>query len=282
MNSSQSGLRAPAKCRRWGQLRVQVKAVRAVRDVGINRGATGPHFMECDDGLTYLVKFSKGSRAAVNEHLGHWLAHTAGLPTPPSALVEVSSEMIAHSNDLQNRAIEPGLHQGSEVVANASDLSQILNRQTSLDQELVNSEVLPGTVCLDNWILTQDRDRAENHLLQAVPGGFRYFMVDFTHSFTGPNWTVDSLEQGSFLRVPMPVLPEIAVLVRGPSSFESTLRRIEAVPDSVIEEIVAAIPGEWGITEEERSASASFIELRRGQVRSVLTSNRRAFPNWAD
>ena len=127
-----------------------MKVVRAVRDIGVNRGATGPHFMECDDGLTYLVKFAGGSRAAVNEFVGQRLARALALPTPNTALVDLSAEVIGHSSDLRNRAIQPGLHQGSEVVANASDLSQLEMRHGRLNEELVNVEVLPGTVCLDN------------------------------------------------------------------------------------------------------------------------------------
>ena len=238
--------------------------------------------MECDDGLTYVVKFSGGSRVAVNEHLGQSLASAVSLPSPRSALVEVSEEMISHSSDLRNRGIAAGQHQGSEFVANSSDLAGLESRLGRLDEELVNSEVIPGTICLDNWILTEDRDRPENHLLQAVPGGFRYYVVDFTHSFTGPNWTADSLEQGSFMRVLMPVLPEMATFVRGASSLESTLRKVEKVSDSLVEEIVASIPEGWNVTAEERLTMVKFLEFRRGLLRSVLASNRSRFPNWSE
>ena len=262
---------------------MNIKIVNAVRDVGVTKGATGPHFMECDDGMTYLVKFySGGSKVAVNEHLGHSLARAVTLPSPRGVLVEVSAEMIAHSGDMRNRGISPGLHQGSEAVPNSSDLAGFESRHGRLDEELVNAEVLPGTICLDNWILTEDRDRAENHLLQAVPGGFRYHMVDFTHSFTGTNWTVDSLEQGSYLRVLMPTLPQVAESVRGLASLESTLRKIEKVQDSALEEVVAAIPAAWNVNPEERVMLVSFLELRRGLLRSVLTSNKDRFTNWAD
>ncbi|MGA2666112.1 MAG: hypothetical protein ABSF83_14320 [Nitrososphaerales archaeon] len=114
-----------------------------------------------------------------------------------------------------------------------------------------------------------------------MPGGFRYHMIDFTHSFTGPAWTADAVEQGSFLRVLVPALPQIAASVRGRSSYEPTLARIERLPDSSIEEAVAAIPGEWGVSPEERVALAGFLGTRRGLLREVLASNAREFPNWA-
>ncbi len=74
---------------------MNIKIVNAVRDVGVTKGVTAPHFMECDDGMTYLVKFySGGSKVAVNEHLGHSLARAVTLPSPKGVLVEVSAEMI--------------------------------------------------------------------------------------------------------------------------------------------------------------------------------------------
>jgi len=260
---------------------VDLKVVRAVRDVGVVRGATGPHTMECDDGRTYIVKFAGGSRAAVDELLGQTLARAVGLPAPRGSLVQVSEGLIAHSADMRNRGIAPGLHQGSELIPNSSDLSELVARHARLEEELVNWEVLPGTVCLDNWVLTEDRDRPENHLVQAVPGGFRYHMIDFTHSFTGPAWTADTIEQGSFLRVLVPALPEIAAAVRGRSSYEPTLARIERLPDASIEEVVAAIPPEWGVSEDERLALVGFLLTRRGLLREVLASNSREFPNWS-
>jgi hypothetical protein len=237
--------------------------------------------MECDDGFTYVVKFAGDSRVAVNEYLGQTLAFTLGLPVPRGAFVELGPETVAHSKDLANRAIEPGVHQGSQLVANASDLSGFGGREGGLEEALVNSEALAGTVCLDNWILTSDRDRPENHLVQAVPGGFRYYLVDFTHSFTGPRWTLDTLDEGSFLRVLMPVLPPIAAAVKGQASFESTLRRIESFTDDEIQRAVRSIPTPWKVDEEERVQLGSFLQVRRGILRSVLASNRQSFPSWS-
>jgi hypothetical protein len=257
------------------------KTVRAVRDVGVYRGATGPHLMECDDGLTYVVKFAGRSRAVVNEYLGQRLARALSLPCPESALVEVTAELISHSSDMRSRSVAPGVHQGSELVSNSSDLVALAGRHGRLDEDLVNWEVLPGTICLDNLILTEDRDRAENHLVQAVPGGFRYYMVDFSHSFTGESWTADSLVQGSSVRNLMPMLPQIAEAVRAESSLEAQLRRVEKIPDSLIEDVVTAVPAAWGVSEEERLVLVRFLETRRGLLRSVLTTNRGMFPNWS-
>jgi hypothetical protein len=256
--------------------------VRGVRDLGVNRGATGSHAILCDDGKTYVVKFAGQAKAAVNEFVGQALAEAAGLPVPIASLVEVSADLVVGSSDMKYRGIAPGLHQGSEIVHDSFDLDVWRERSSHGGTELVNAGVLPGTICHDNWILTSDRDRADNHLVKYVDGGGMYLMVDFTHGFTGPYWTADSLEQASYLRALVPAHPLVADAVTGPASFQPTLKKIEALTDSQIEAVVRAIPRSWGLTDEDGGCLVDFLELRRGLLRSVLTENKSSFPNWVD
>ena len=107
---------------------------------------------------------------------------------------------------------------------------------------LANFEVLPGTICHDNWVLTRDRERSDNHLVRSLDGRWMYVMIDFTHGFTGPDWTADALEQGSYLRVWMPTHRIVAGAVRGLDSLRPTLDRIEAVTDTEIEDVLASMP----------------------------------------
>jgi hypothetical protein len=254
--------------------------VTGVKDIGVNRGATGSHIILCDDGKTYVVKFAGRTKAAVNEFVGQALAKAVGLPVPSASLVKVSADLIASSSDMRYRTIAPGMHQGSEMVPDSFDLDEWRDHFSHGSVKLDNAGALPGAICHDNWILTGDRERADNHLVQPVGGGFRYTMLDFTHGFTGPYWTADSLEQASYLRALVPAHPLVADAVTGPESFQPTLERIEALGDSEIEAVVGAIPRSWGLTEEESECLVSFLELRRGLLRSVLASGKSSFPNW--
>jgi hypothetical protein len=259
-----------------------VRVVKGVKDLGANRGATGSHIIQCDDGKTYVVKFAGQTKVAVNEFVGQALAAAVGLPVPGASLVEVSSELVASSSDMRYRAIAPGLHQGSEMVPDSLDLDGWRDRSSSEGTKLVNDWALPAAICHDNWILTVDRDRSDNHLVQFLDGGFRYLLLDFTHGFTGPSWTADSLEQASYLRRLVPVHPVMAGAVTGPASIRPTLERIEALGDPQIEAIVGDVPPSWGLTEEEGECLVNFLKLRRGLLRSVLAANKRSFPNWVD
>ena len=259
-----------------------MRTTRGLKDLGVNRGATGSHVILCDDGKTYVVKFAGPAKAALNEFVGQALAELVGLPVPGASLVEVDADLVAGSSDMRYRGIAPGLHQGSEMVPDCFDLDGWLDRSSQGGANLANADALPGTICHDNWILTGDRYRADNHLVQRLDGGFRYLMLDFTHGFTGPYWTADTLEQASYIRTLVPAHPLVADAVKGSGSFQPTLGRIEALKDSQIEAVVDAIPRSWGLTDEEGECLIYFLELRRGLLSSVLTSNRSSFANWAD
>jgi len=83
------------------------------------------------------------------------------------------------------------------------------------------------------------------------------------------------------VRTLVPTEPQVAASIRGLHSLESALKRIETVGVSRIEEIVASIPGAWSVGAEDREIMVRFVEMRRGLLRSVLTSNAGSFPNWS-
>lgn len=259
---------------------MKIRSVRAVADLGILKGATGARIVEGADGKTYVMKFAGRDRAAVNELIGQALARSVGLPAPESVFVEVTEQFAAGLPHVASGPVSPGIHHGSELISGAMDMSQFGRRQLNPGELLLNPEALLASVCHDNWVLTKDRDRDDNHLIYPVAGGFRYSMVDFSHCFTGTAWTADSVEQGTFLRVLMPVHPIIAELVRGAGAFSLTLDRIEGCGDSDIHEVVSAVPESWGVSDEERSCLEGFLQVRRGLVRSILDANASVFPNW--
>lgn len=252
---------------------------RVVKDLGPNPGATGSHTMVCDDCSTYIVKFAGRTKAVVNEFVGQALAKAIALPVPNARLVTVDAEIISQSTDLTYRSIKPGLHQGSEKVFGSLNLNAWRGH---LPSELSNADKLPGVISHDNWVLTMDRDRPDNNLIALQEGAQRYVLFDFTHAFTGPEWTADSLEQASYTRVLAPLNPFLAESVTSSKSFEPALAAIEGMEDTSVEEIVAGIPEEWGLTEEESSAMVDFIEVRRGLVRGILVSSRKRFPRMTD
>lgn len=261
---------------------MELKVVRAVEDLGMIKGATGPHIMRCTDGRTYVVKFAGRDKTAVNELVGWALAKVIGLPVPDASLVDVSMDIITGSTGLTNAGVAPGLHLGSQLLPDALDMGQFMRKIQQTALVLDNEELIPRTVCHDNWILTTDRERDDNHLFHPADGVFRYAMVDFSHGFTGSKWTADTIEQGTYVRTIVPAHPMVANMVTGILSFEPTLEKLDSVEDSQVEEALALVPKRWGLTDEERVCLLEFLLLRRGLVKSIIISGRETFPNWQD
>ncbi len=261
---------------------MELKVVRAAEDIGMIKGATGPHIMRCSDGKTYLVKFAGRNKTTINELVGWALARAIGLPVPDVSLVDVSMDIISGSTGLINGGVAPGVHLGSQMIPDALDMGQFLRKMQQTALVLGNEELIPQTICHDNWILTMDRERDDNHLFYPTDGIFRYAMVDFSHSFTGSNWTADAIEQGTYVRTIAPAHPIVANMVTGLPSFVPTLEKLESVEDSDVEGAVDLVPEGWGMTDEERVCLLEFLLMRRGLVKSILISGRGAFPNWTD
>ena len=253
-----------------------------MKDLGTNPGSTGSHLIECDDGRAYVVKFAGGTKAAINEFVGQTLASKVGLPVPEVLLVDLDADFVGSSADLRYRSISPGLHVGSAYISHCVHLDDWRHLEGHGNTVLENLEVIPGTICHDNWIITEDRDRADNHLVQVAKGKPRYLMIDFTHGFTGPFWTADSLEQASYLRGLVPSIPFLTDMVTGLSSLQPILGRIEAISDSQLESTIRDIPEAWSLSADEAGCLLSFLQVRRGLLRSTLTDNRRSFRNWSD
>jgi hypothetical protein len=79
-----------------------ITRVIAVEYVRPMRGGSQSHLLRCSDGEYYVVKFQnnpQGARTLVNEMLGGALATRMGLPTPETAIVEVSEPLIQHSEE---------------------------------------------------------------------------------------------------------------------------------------------------------------------------------------
>src|SRR5579872_5042221 len=76
----------------------EVPAVLAVEIIRRMHGGSQPFLVRCDDGHTYVVKFTNNPqhfRILANEMLASRLATLIGLPVPFRAFVEVSSNLVS-------------------------------------------------------------------------------------------------------------------------------------------------------------------------------------------
>ena len=80
-----------------------MKTIQAVQHVRRMRGGAQSHLMRSNDGFYYVVKFQNNpqdTRVLANEMLATRLAQHLGIPVPEPAVIEVSSWLIDHTEEL--------------------------------------------------------------------------------------------------------------------------------------------------------------------------------------
>jgi hypothetical protein len=264
-----------------------VLTLEAREDLGKLKGASASHYFACNNGQVYVVKFNLGGQdhTAVNELLCCLLASELHLPAPHTALVHVSEQLISVSDDLLQRKIPPGVHVGTQRINDAFDFDDPTAKNLPTGTTITNYPELPGVVVFDTWVMNSDRNNAGNNLLQNLqtePPSFKYWMVDFGHSFMGPNWSPETIVQNKGNPLLMSPFQFVANAVTGAASFEPILTRLEQFEASRIRSMTSLIPGEWGLQGDSCETLAEFLRYRQGMVRGVVLSdgNRGNFPNW--
>lgn len=229
--------------------------------------ASQPFRIRGTNGKDYLVKplLNSQPRTLPNELIGSALAlFVLNLPVPMFALIECGSPLITQ---LSIPSITSGVYFGSELLQGSFDFrisSEIASRQLER-APLSNEGDLPGVVVFDNWTLNLDRNNAGNNLLVFAQGkqAATYYMVDFGHCFTGPNWTVDSLSKDQNRLEPVPVFPFIQNRIRNSIlNFDKFNKIMENIPEPIYEEITRLIPSRWPITSEEAKILKQFLNTR--------------------
>lgn len=251
--------------------------VTAVRDMSIKKGSAGSHAFECDDGLTYFVKFKDSTMTVVNEHIGYSLASYLELPVPESCRVVVPQELIDASDDLRKRAISAGVHHATRWMPGCVDFRGMAMR----DLVLANGNTLPGLVVLDNLLLNMDRNNPGNNLVQTTASGALEFKtVDFSEIMSGRNWTIETLNWARTSLNMMPVFPVVANYVKGLPSFSPWLENVEGVSKGRVDQMLSEIPDSWGVSEPEKEAISNLILTRKTLVRSIIVAHRTRFLYW--
>ncbi|MHA6531999.1 HipA family kinase [Paenibacillus sp. BAC0078] len=245
--------------------------IQAVKYITPLIGWSVPHLMECSDGNLYVVKLSsnpQGVRALANEMISCWIAKRLNLPVPDSQVIYIHETVRNHC---LNFGYDLGLgpHFGSRYVPDCT------NHPT--DAELagcINITQAADIIAFDYWLDNNDRylwnDSAQNILVSR--GEFpKLWMIDNANIFNGPNWTVPSiLNSVSVHRMFWGSLyAKFVPFLKGTDSFRQAIANITALPTGELLEVMAVMPIEWGVTQEEIAA-----------VSYALNSRKCNLPNW--
>lgn len=268
---------------------------RALEHVRRMRGGAQPQLLRCAKGLGdawdpyYVVKFQENPqhrRVLANEWLGTRLASALGLPVPEPAVVEVGSELLAHSEDMAiqlargKTKLRPGRQFGSRYPG---DPMQITVYDFLPDELLAEVENLSDFL----GMLVFDKRTCNTNGRQVIfyrPEGqsrFRAVMIDQGFCFNAGEWNFpDAPLRGLYARA------RVYESVNGPGSFGPWLERLESrVTERKLDEAASEIPPEWYDFDQE--ALYQLLEQlwrRRSRVSDLIASSkdtyRRPFPHW--
>lgn len=258
------------------------------------RGGAQAHLIEGDDGNCYVVKFTNNlqhRRVLINEWVAAQLMAHIGIPTPPVALIQVSSEFLAANNDvyLQGKeriAVETGVHFGSRYPGHPDTTTVHDVLPDTFLARIRNRRDFVGALVFDRWVSNTDGPQAiftavvKEKNVALAETCFEALMIDRGFAFGGPDWILrDSPIAG--------IHPQKAFYdgLAGIQDCEPWLSRVEAVQDGFLREVFATVPPSW------RDAGDSGLErliedLLKGRFRvadSIIVSAGsvdRPFRNW--
>jgi hypothetical protein len=261
----------------------------AVEQIRRMRGGAQAHLMRCEDGGYYVVKFQnnpQGARILANELLGTRLAARMGLPVPAVAIVEVRENLIAQTEDLViqlgrgRKPCQAGLQFGSRYPGSPAETVVYDFLPDEQLREVTNLSDFCGMFVFDKWTCNTNGRQAV-FFRAAAESRYQAWMIDQGFCFNAGEWNFpDAPLRGLYAR------HRVYESVRSLESFEPWIGRIEGkMTESVFDEILKEIPGEWYV--DDMDAFEQMLEhlLRRRKlvpqlVMSAWKSSAQPFTNW--
>ena len=259
---------------------MELAITNALRDLGqVGRGVSGAHFISCDDGEEYVVKFKLGNmpRLFLNEWIGFCFAKLLSCPVPTMKAVRFNEEFVNGSEKLRTLNVDVGIYPGSLRLSDSLDFAVgAANFQIEPD----NISSFPSIVAFDNWLVNEDRDNPGNNIIQFKNGEKRFMIIDNGHILGGPTWSVDSLNNIASRKTLQKVFMYMSNKIVGVNPFDVPLRTIETTRSDIIQEIVDATPLEWFMDKDQISLPvAGVLDMRKSLIRKILSENKEKFPN---
>jgi hypothetical protein len=253
------------------------------------RGGAQSQLMLGADSNLWVVKFQNNPqhrRVLANELIATRIAEAIGLAVPKSDVVEVSDWLIRHSPGMvvdlgkgRQELCTAGLQLGSQFVGGLMPGQVVDYLPEPQMDEVRNLSEFAGMLALDKWTGNCNGRQA---VFERRPREKKYraVFIDQGFCFNAGEWTFpDSPLRGVFPR------NQVYSRVRGWSSFEPWLSRIEAFEADKLWAIAEQVPPEWyggDLSTIERLME--HLLARRGRVRELIESfrdsDRSPFPNW--
>ncbi|MDM5327235.1 HipA family kinase [Neobacillus sp. CF12] len=229
-------------------------------------GKSNAHLITFNDGRDYVVKYFQPGfeKALANEWVAYCLARYLGLPIPFAKLVEIPQEFSSQYPEL-SQMVQTQTQFASLYVPECFNGHQVTNVPA-----ISNKESLAGVILFDYWMCNRDRTRKNIILCDNSTNSYNLWIIDHAEVFASYNWTLEDIES-----LPITILKSathqiMAYFIENEQNFYEQLEIIQEIPIHLIEEIVAAIPDDWQVTNEERKAIVTALVTRRKRILKKL------------
>lgn len=209
-----------------------------------------------------------------NELVGHGMAGllgirhaTCGLVDVPAAAMPHDGKLLVTDDDGDPVTLLPGIHFYSKWLEPADDLKP---EDLTLAGMTADVGMLAGVAVLDTLLGQWDRKPLNpNLLLVRQAGRSNLYLMDLGMAFGSAIWGINELDP---LQRPLPEIngplpyswppADLFAAVRVPQDFAPYLEAVTRVTRQQITDLVATIPDEWTVTDEERAALVNYLHNR--------------------
>ncbi|SEM55351.1 hypothetical protein SAMN05192533_103337 [Mesobacillus persicus] len=235
-------------------------------------GKSNAHLITFDDGNDYVVKFYQPGceKTLPNEWIGYCLARYLQLPVPFGRIVEIPEDFL-ETCPQENRETEHKTERGERREIPYQFASRYVpdcvdGHEVAEISKLTNSAMLARIILFDYWLWNRDRTRKNMLFEKENDGVFALWAIDQAEILGGFNWEQDDLESLPSGLIKSTAHKMMTSFIDSEEDFYEQLEVIQTMPILLMEEIVALIPEEWGVTKAERKSIVTTLLHRRHKV----------------
>ncbi|MFC9599748.1 HipA family kinase [Peribacillus butanolivorans] len=225
-------------------------------------GKSNAHLITFSDGKDYVVKYFQPGfeKTLPNEWVAYCLARYLGLPIPYAQLVEIPHDFSYQVPELEQMS-HTNFQFASLYVPNCVDGHQVSNVS-----KIINHQSLASIILFDYWLCNRDRTRKNILLHEESPDSYQLWAIDHAEVFGSYNWLQPDLDM-----LPIGILKSathklMALFIEDEKHFIEQLELIQTMPILLIEEIVALIPDDWGVSMAEKKGMVTTLLSRRKNI----------------
>jgi hypothetical protein len=249
---------------------IEIRTVNVIQYINpLREGGSMPAIVKADDGFLYVLKFrgaGQGKKALIAELLGGELSRAIGLKIPELVFMNLDDSFSKTEPDEEIQDLlkfSVGLNLGLHFLSSAITYDPLVFE--------VDAMTASKVVLLDSIISNIDRTVKNTNLLH---WNKELWIIDNGASFYfHHNW--DTWE--NHLTRTFPLIKDHVLLKSASNLKEASKNITDALPQTIIEDIISKIPEEWLIEasnalspNEIRTAYATYLNAKLNRIDALV------------